>query len=240
MGLAMKLSSQFDVPAAPDKVVSLFFDPATMRECLPGCEELEQVDDKTFRGMLTNEIAHVKFKAGFTAEIASVEPLAEQPGGSAVTAVLKGEDRRLGSTIKVDARMTIAPLGEASRVTYELEMAMWGKLGRLGEPVIRRRSVEVERQFSEALAAVCTGQPIPHRQGVKAATSADGAVASGMAGTHVASGVPYEATAGGTTLTAVPVPTGPVDRKQDLPFLIAVAAAAFAFGVIWGDRRPRS
>ncbi|MFJ9243873.1 CoxG family protein [Streptomyces sp. NPDC101776] len=231
----MKLSSQFDVPATPDKVVSLFFDPATMRECLPGCEELEQVDDKTFRGTLTNEIAHVKFKAGFTAEIASVENLAEQPGGSTVTAVLKGEDRRLGSTIKVDARMTIAPLGDASRVTYELEMAMWGKLGRLGEPVIRRRSVEVERQFSEALAAVCTGQPIPHRQGTKATTNTGGTVA-----THVMAGVPHEVSADGTTLSAVPVPTGPVDRKQDLPFLIAVAAAAFAFGVILGGRERRS
>ena len=171
----MKLSSQFDLPAAPDKVVALFFDPATMRECLPGCEELEQVDDKTYRGVLTNEIAHVKFKAGFSAVITSVEELADGSGAFVVNAVLKGEDRRLGSTIKVDARMTISPVGEESRVGYELELAMWGKLGRLGESVIRRSSVEVERQFSEALAAVCEGKPIPHRQ--KAAQKAAGKLA---------------------------------------------------------------
>lgn len=228
----MKLSSQFDVPAAPDKVAALFFDPATMRACLPGCEELEQVDDKTYRGVLTNEVAHVKFKAGFSAEITSVEEPADSSGASVVQAVLKGEDRRLGSTIKVDARMTIAPLGEHSRVTYELEMAMWGKLGRLGESVIRRRSVEVERQFSEALAAVCEGRPIPTRDGKKAqrpqpAVPAAAAIGAGEQPTAQRLATDEAA----AQIVAVH------DRKQDLPFLIALSAAAFAFGVIFGSRK---
>lgn len=219
----MKLSSQFDLPAAPDKVVALFFDPATMRGCLPGCEELEQIDDKTFRGVLTNEVAHVKFRAGFSAEITSVEDV-EAAGGSVVNAVLKGEDRRLGSTIRVDARMTINPVGEDSRVTYELEMAMWGKLGRLGESVIRRRSVEVERQFSEALAAVCAGKPIPHRQErPKAARKVQTS--------------PRESTRRTENDAAPAVPTSVPDRGADLPFLVAVVAAALAWGIILGSRK---
>ncbi|WP_426246469.1 CoxG family protein [Nocardioides sp. LHG3406-4] len=234
----MKLSSQFDLPAPPAKVVALFFDPVTMRDCLPGCEELEQVDEKTYRGVLTNEIAHVKFKAGFSAVITSVEEPADSSSPTIVNAVLKGEDRRLGSTIKVDAKMTIAPVGEESRVTYELELAMWGKLGRLGESVIRRRSVEVERQFSENLAAVCAGKPLPHggpkaskaqklQQAVSAVPSAGTAQATqaGQAGQPVG--------AGNSVVEVVSAPS----RTQDLPFLIAVAAAAFAYGVILGGRK---
>ena len=220
----MKLSSQFDLPAAPDKVVALFFDPATMCACLPGCEELEQVDDKTFRGVLTNEVAHVKFRAGFTAEIASVEH-DDATGGSVVTAVLKGEDRRLGSTIKVDARMAIDPAGDGSRVTYELEMAMWGKLGRLGESVIRRRSVEVERQFSEALAAVCAGKPIPHLQEPAKEPRKKTLEAPPVS---VEANVSEPGTA----------PLSPsTNRRTDLPFLVALVAAAFAWGVILGGRK---
>lgn len=232
----MKLSSQFTVPAAPDKVVALFFDPATMRECLPGCEQLEQVDDKTYRGVLTNEVAHVKFKAGFSADITSVEEPADDSSPAVVKAVLKGEDRRLGSTIKIDATMTITPVGQESRVDYDLEMAMWGKLGRLGEAVIRRRSVEVERQFSEALAAVVTGQPIPHRQRAeeKAARKAGRAVPTAT--------TPTAPVAGQATEPGQPAPVAPTlvpvpDRKQDVPFIVAVAAAAFAWGIILGSRK---
>jgi carbon monoxide dehydrogenase subunit G len=230
----MKLSSQFTVPAAPDKVVALFFDPATMRECLPGCEELQQVDEKTFRGVLTNEVAHVKFRAGFSADITSVEQPADDTSPAVVKAVLKGEDRRLGSTIKIDATMTITPVGQESRVDYDLEMAMWGKLGRLGEAVIRRRSVEVERQFSEALAAVVTGQPIPHRQKAeeKAAKKAAGRTAIPAA---PAVGQGTDQVTGQPTVAAILNPVA--DRKQDLPFIVAVAAAAFAWGIIFGGRK---
>jgi carbon monoxide dehydrogenase subunit G len=227
----MKLSSQFTVPAAPDKVVALFFDPATMRECLPGCEELQQVDEKTFRGVLTNEVAHVKFKAGFTADITSVEQPADDTSPGVVKAVLKGEDRRLGSTIKIDATMTITPVGQDSRVDYDLEMAMWGKLGRLGEAVIRRRSVEVERQFSEALAAVVTGQPIPHRQ------KAEEKAAKKAAGRTPAPAVAVQASSETGQPTVAPTLVPVADRKQDLPFIVAVAAAAFAWGIILGGRK---
>ena len=154
----MKLASQFNVAAAPDQVFSLFFDADTMRICLPGCEELIRVDEKTYRGSLTNEVAHMKFRAAFSAEIQSVTPAAEPNGSSVVHAVLRGEDRRLGSTVKIDATMTVAPDGDESRISYELEMAMWGKLGRLGESIIRRRSMEAEKQFAVALAAVCAGE----------------------------------------------------------------------------------
>ncbi len=152
----MKLASEFSVPAAPEKVFPLFFDPETMRGCIPGCEELTRVDESTYRGRLVNEVAHVRFSAGFSAAVQSVS---EQTATKEVTAVLKGEDRKLGSSIKIDARLSVRPDGDASVIGYEMDMALWGKLGRLGEPIIRRRSREVELEFARSLAIAC-GAPV--------------------------------------------------------------------------------
>lgn len=148
----MKLASEFSVPAPPSTVFKLFFDPDVMRGCIPGCAELIRVDDTTYKGRLVNEVAHVRFAAGFTAEIQSVTD-------DEVAAVLKGEDRRLGSSIKIDARLTVRPDGDAALIGYEMDMALWGKLGRLGEPIIRRRSREVELEFARSLAIAC-GAPV--------------------------------------------------------------------------------
>ena len=126
----MKLTSTFSVPSAPDKVVALFFDAATMRECLPGCEELEQVDEKTYqrRAHQRDRAREVQGRVLRRDHLGRGPPDSSEP--AVVNAVLKGEDRRLGSTIKVDATMTIGPeWARTSRVGYELEMAMWGKLG---------------------------------------------------------------------------------------------------------------
>jgi carbon monoxide dehydrogenase subunit G len=156
MAVNMKLASEFSVPAAPDKVFPLFFDPETMRGCIPGCERLVREDEKTYRGTLVNEIAHVRFSAGFAADIRSVT---DEADGKSVTAVLTGEDRRLGSSIKIDARLSVRPDGDDSVIGYEMDLALWGKLGRLGEPIIRRRSREVELEFAKALATAC-GAPV--------------------------------------------------------------------------------
>jgi uncharacterized protein len=159
MAVYMKLASEFSVPASPEKVFPLFFDPDTMRGCIPGCEELERVDERTYRGRLVNEVAHVRFSAGFSAAVQSVT---DDAPTKEVTALLKGEDRKLGSSIKIDARLRVRPdddTADGSVIGYEMDMALWGKLGRLGEPIIRRRSREVELEFARSLAIAC-GAPV--------------------------------------------------------------------------------
>jgi uncharacterized protein len=229
MAVIVKLSSSFTVPAAADKVVAFFLDPLTMRSCIPGCEELVQTDDSHYKGTLVNEVAHVRFKAGFIAEIVSVSEAVDGP--AVVHAVLRGEDRRLGSTIRMDATLRVSPVpssdaGDTSEVDYEFELAIRGKLGRLGESVIRRRTAEVERQFAEALTAVCSGRPLPQRSadvpdGVRrddAATSA--AEPEGFA---LPSSASHE-----HAVAASPRP----DRLV-LGFAVA---AAFAYGILVGER----
>lgn len=151
----MKLSSQFPVPAPPERAFELFLNPEVMRGCIPGCAELVRVDDVSFRGRLVNVIAHVRFDAGFSVTMTSVEP------PSKVVALLKGEDHRLGSSIKMDAVLTLDPNGSGSTVGYEMELALWGKLGRLGEPIVRKRTTEVEKQFVSAFSEACGGAPVP-------------------------------------------------------------------------------
>jgi carbon monoxide dehydrogenase subunit G len=147
----MKLSSQFSVPATPERVFPLFLDPDVMRLCIPGCEELLRVDETNFRGRLVNDVAHVRYNATFSAHVESIDP------PHLVTAVLKGEDNRLGSSIKIDALLGVRPVDEtASMVDYELDVALWGKLGRLGESIVRRRTAEVQEQFVERFSAAVT------------------------------------------------------------------------------------
>ena len=172
----MKIGSTLTIPAEPKRVFERFLDPDTMRACIPGCAELEQLDDKHYRGLLVNEIAHVRFSASFAAEITEIAP------PSLVRAVLTGEDRRLGSSLKINATLQVTPEGDASQVTYEMDLALWGKLGRLGEPIVRRRSVEVERQFSAAFADAVLGKTPVTAPAAKQVTSANGTTpASGTA-----------------------------------------------------------
>lgn len=247
----MKLASSFSVPGSPDKVLTLFLDPAIMQACLPGCEDMAQVDDNTYRGTLLNEVAHVKFKATFAAEVTERDIPSDPTQPAQIRAVLKGEDRRLGSTVKLDALLLVSPGSDTdnSLVSYEIEMAMWGKLGRLGESVIRRRTAEVETQFAEALAAVCAGKPVPVRETRRASRAAarQGAAVAPAAGqvdpiaaATLATGTGAAATSAADLINAPstsPATATVARTSQDWAVLGLAVAAAFAYGVIAGGRR---
>ncbi|WP_326567777.1 SRPBCC domain-containing protein [Amycolatopsis rhabdoformis] len=159
----MKLGSSFVVPADHKRVFAHFLDPDTMRVAIPGAAELVREDETHYRGKLVNEIAHVKFSAGFSAEITQLTEPEE------VKALLKGEDNKLGSSIKIDARLGVQPDGaSSSKVDYSLDVAIWGKIGRMGESIVRRRSQEVEREFVASFAEICAaGPPGPDNPGLK-------------------------------------------------------------------------
>ncbi|HEX2131965.1 MAG TPA: SRPBCC domain-containing protein [Actinophytocola sp.] len=212
----MKLASEFSVPAPAEKVFPLFFDPDTMRGCIPGCEELVREDERTYRGRLVNEIAHVRFSAGFAAAIQSVT---DEEATKEVTALVKGEDRRLGSSIKIDARLAVRPDGDdTSVIAYEMDMALWGKLGRLGEPIIRRRSREVEVEFAKSLAAAC-GVPVERAEPARTSTAAGRtSTAAGRASTA----------AGRAATTTAPVVTSPVPKAAVAAALVAALALLVA------------
>lgn len=147
----MKLESSFVVPAPSARVMPLLLDAPTMEACIPGCTELVQVDEANYIGRLVNEVAHVRFNAAFSAQITERDE-------HEIRAILRGEDKKLASSLKLDATLAVLPNGDASDVSYTIEMAMWGKLGRMGESIFRRRTAEVEKQFVEAFTRACQAQ----------------------------------------------------------------------------------
>lgn len=146
----MKLESDFVIDAPDVRVFDNFLDPDVLGPCIPGCESLDRIDDSHYSGVLVNEVAHVKFRAAFSVEIAEMSRPRE------VIAVMAGEDSRLASSLKVDARLKIGPRDDGSSdVRYEMNVILWGKLGRMGEAIIRRKTVDIEREFVKRFAAAC-------------------------------------------------------------------------------------
>lgn len=211
----MQLGSSFRVPADPDTVFARFLDAPTMQSCIPGCEELVRTDDTHFTGRLVNQIAHVKFNAAFSAEITELDPPRQ------VVALLKGEDMRLGSSLKLNATLTVQPDGDGSQVSYAMDMALWGKLGRLGESIFRRRTAEVEKQFVAAFSRAASGAPLDELQPKVAAPRA--------------TATPLEVPAS-VPVASAEAPAVPSSVQLPIPAAGLAALALITFGWLIGRR----
>lgn len=152
----MKLESEFVIEAPGTQVFDKFLDPDVLGPCIPGCESLQRIDDTHYTGVIANEVAHVKFRAAFSVEII------EMARPTQVIAVMSGEDNRLASSLKVDATLNIASRDDGSSdIRYEMTVVLWGKLGRMGEAIIRRKTVDIEREFVKRFTAACTAAKEP-------------------------------------------------------------------------------
>ena len=144
----MRIASQFSVSAPRDAVWEALLEPSVLLESIPGCEDLQALDETHFRARLVTSIAHIQFAAAIEATITERVP------PERMSALIEGEDSSLASALRVDAVLILeAEQSSETVVSYTLDVALRGRLGRLGEPIFRRKSRDMEAEFARRFRA---------------------------------------------------------------------------------------
>jgi uncharacterized protein len=84
---------------------------------------------------------------------------AEEP--HEIEAKVEGTPLGIVGRLSATALTTLAEVGDETKINYEVEAALAGKLGSLGQPVLRTKAKEMERQFAARLAAAFAPQAAP-------------------------------------------------------------------------------
>ena len=145
--------------AAPvDAVWAFLTDPRRVGPCVPGATGVEVVDDRTFRLALT-------VKVGFLGTTQDVEVrITEAEAPRRLVSVGRGEDRRLGSQVDVRSTVELVPLGsgetpEATEVRYRSEVKVLGRLGTIGDAVMKLKAKELGGEFAARIRAAIERAP---------------------------------------------------------------------------------
>ena len=138
----MELKQSQDIPLPIDEVWAALNDSEILAKAIPGCQELDQVSD-------TELTAKVKLKVGpvsatFTGEVTLSElnpPHSYVISGSGKGGVAGGAT---GS-----ARVNLEPIedGAATRLTYEVDAAVTGKIAQLGSRLIESTAKKLATKF---------------------------------------------------------------------------------------------
>ena len=144
----MEIADDFPVTAPASKVWGLLWDFPRLAACLPGCEEITPVDEKTYK-------ANMKQSVGpFTIQVEMTFNVTETVQGERVAFSGSGTDR-LGNRLRIDRAWVAlsATSREETQVSYSAEVIMTGKLATLGYPVVKRKTRDMGVEFSRRLVA---------------------------------------------------------------------------------------
>jgi uncharacterized protein len=153
----MQFSGEISVAAPRDAVYAKVRDARFFASCVEGVQDLKEIDADHYTAVLDTRVAYLKFKFNVAVEVVRADPPRE------IEAKIEGAP--LGIVGRLTARSVTRLLEEngATKVSYEIEAALTGKLGSLGQPVLRAKAKEMERIFADRMRAAfppAAGEPI--------------------------------------------------------------------------------
>jgi len=142
--MAFKIAERFEVQAPVERVWKYLIDPASVVQCLPGAELLEQQDERTFMGQIKVKVGPLsmsyKGKGTFT-----------EVNEATHTVRMTGEAREVGGSgsTKVTMVSVVTALeGGGSEVSVDAEVNLVGRIVQFGRGMIEEVSRQMFRQFA--------------------------------------------------------------------------------------------
>jgi hypothetical protein len=120
-----------------------------------GVSELVETAPDTYAALFETKVAYMKFKFKVTVEVVRAEAPNE------IEARVEGAPLGIVGRLTATALTRLTEDGDATKIAYDVETALTGKLGSLGQPVLRSKAKEMERQFAARLASAFAAPAAP-------------------------------------------------------------------------------
>ena len=147
----MKFTGKIDVPAPRQAVFEKLRDAHFFASCVDGVQDLVEIDDRHYTATLETRVAYIKFKFAVSVEIVELdEPVR-------VVARVEGTPVGMVGRLTATSAANLEEQDGGTAVNYELDVALTGKLGSLGQPVLKSKAKEMERQFASRIQAKFQG-----------------------------------------------------------------------------------
>jgi carbon monoxide dehydrogenase subunit G len=143
----MKFTGDIAVGAPREAVYAKVRDAQFFASCVEGVRDLVEIDGDHYNAVLETKVAYLKFKFKVTVEVVRADPPSE------IEAKVEGVPSGIVGRLTARSLTRLVEENGGTRVSYEVDAALTGKLGSLGQPVLRAKAREMERQFGERIRA---------------------------------------------------------------------------------------
>jgi carbon monoxide dehydrogenase subunit G len=143
----VKISGELSVHAPRPAVFDALKDARIFASCVEGVSDLIEIDPMHYSAVFETRIAYLKFKFNVTVEMTKADP------PDTIEGKVEGKCMGIVGRLTATASTTLVEAGDETRIQYTIESALTGKLGSMGEPVMRSKAKELEKQFAARLKA---------------------------------------------------------------------------------------
>lgn len=160
----MQLSDFREIKADPATVWEAILNPDVLKECVPGCESMTGSPEEGFEAVVTQKVGPVK--ATFKGAVA----ISDRIEGKSLKISGEGKGGPAGFA-KGGAAVTLEPIEGGTRLSYEVEANVGGKIAQLGSRIIDGFAKKMADEFFTRFQAAVEG---PQEDEPETADAGDG------------------------------------------------------------------
>jgi len=152
----MDLTGEYRIPAPREAVWKALNDPETLKQCIPGCEEIVKLSDTEMTAKVTAKVGPVK--AGFTGKVTLSD--LDPPNGYKISGEGQGGVAGFAKG-GADVRLKPDEAGPGTILTYTATASVGGKLAQIGSRLVEGTARQMADQFFGKFAALVGGAAAP-------------------------------------------------------------------------------
>ena len=152
----MKFTGEITIDAPREAVFAKVRDARFFASCVEGVHDLNEIGADRYTAVLETKVAYLKFKFNVAVEVLRADPPGE------IEAKIEGTPSGIVGRLTARSVTRLLEDTAGTKVTYEVDASLTGKLGSLGQPVLRAKAKEMERQFAQRMRAAFA---LPQSQG---------------------------------------------------------------------------
>ena len=151
----MDMTGEQRIEASRERVWQALNDPEILKQCIPGCEELQKLSDTRYEAKVVAKVGPVKAKFSGKVTLSDLDP----PNGYTITGEGSGGAAGFG---KGGAKVSLAEDGpEATVLSYTAHATVGGKLAQIGSRLVdataRKMADDFFARFTTVVGSPGTG-----------------------------------------------------------------------------------
>ena len=143
----MNIAGEITVAAPREAVFKALSDAPFFASCIEGVRDLKEIDATHYDAVLETRIAYMRFNFKVAVEMSRISPPEE------IEAKVEGTPLGMVGRLTATATTRLAEAGGETIIRYSIDATLTGKLGSMGQPVLKAKAKEMEKQFTQRLAA---------------------------------------------------------------------------------------
>jgi len=149
----MIVSGEITLPAPREIVFQVLQNAPFFASCVEGVRDLKEIDATHYDAVLDTKVAYMKFTFKVSVEVTRLSP------PERIEAKIEGTPLGIVGRFTAVSTTDLIDAGSETLVKYAIDASITGKLGSMGQPVLKSKAKEMERKFAEKMRAAFAGPP---------------------------------------------------------------------------------